>query len=115
LVSTILGAVFGKALGTGTLGRATTTMRDVGRSIDESGDVKRAEQTVEAAKQKVAELDTQLQAEIDALKAKMDPASEVLEKVLVRPRKSDITVDALGLVWMPHWKDASGSMTGAWV
>jgi len=116
LGATVLGAIFGsRKFGTGTLGRATTTMRDVGRSIDESGDVKRADQLVEAAKQKLAELDMQQQAEIDALKAKTDPSSETLERVLVRPRKSDITVDALGLVWMPHWKDASGSMTSAWV
>ena len=116
LGSTVLGALFGrKVLGTGTLGRATTTMRDVGRSLDEAGDVKRADQVVEAAKQKVAELDAELQAEIDALKSKMDPSNEALEKVLVRPRKSDIAVDALGLVWMPHWKDAASTMTSAWV
>jgi hypothetical protein len=115
LGATVLGAIFGRrTFGTSTLGRATTTMRDVGRSIDESGDVKRADQAVEAAKQKLAELDAQQQAEIDALKAKMDPDSEPLERVLVRPRKGDIAVDALGLVWMPHWRDASGSMTGAW-
>jgi hypothetical protein len=115
LGATILGALFGrKTFSTGTLGRATTTMRDVGRSIDEAGDVKRADQNVEAAKQKLAELDAQLQTEIDALKSKMDPQSETLEKVLVRPRKSDIAVDALGLVWMPQWQDPSGSTTSAW-
>ncbi len=112
--STVLGALFGRKLGTSTLGKATTTMRDMSRSLDEAGDVKRADQVVEAAKQKVAELDAQLQAEIDALKIKMDPDSEALERVLVRPRKGDISVDALGLVWMPHWRDASGSMTSAW-
>jgi hypothetical protein len=113
--ATILGTIFGsKKFGTGTLGRATTTMRDVGRSIDESGDVKRADETVAVLKQKLTELDTQLQAEIDALTSKIDPKTEVLEKVLMRPRKSDITVDALGLVWMPYWKDAAGTMTGAW-
>jgi hypothetical protein len=116
LGSTVLGALLGrKTFGTSTLGRATTTMRDVGRSMDEAGDVKRADQVVDTARQKVAELDAQLQAETDALMSKMDPKSATLEKVLVRPRKSDITVDALGLVWMPHWRNASGSMTGAWV
>jgi hypothetical protein len=116
LGATILGALFGRrTFSTGTLGRATTTMRDVGRSIDEAGDVKRADQTVEAARQKLAELDAELQAEIDTLKSKMDPQSETLEKVLVRPRKSDIAVDALGLVWMPQWQDPSGATTSAWV
>jgi Skp family chaperone for outer membrane proteins len=110
-----LGALFGrKILSTSTLGRATTTMRDVGRSMGEAGDVKRADQNVEDAKQKLEELDTRLQEEIDALKAKMEAAGDTLERVLVRPRKSDITVDALGLVWMPVWADESGSVKSAW-
>jgi hypothetical protein len=116
LGSTVFGALFGrKTLGTSTLGRATTTMRDVSRSIDEAGDVKRADQVVDEAKQKLAEIDAQLQAEIDTLKSKLDPGQETLQKVLVRPRKGDIAVDALGLVWIPHWRDASGSMKSAWV
>jgi len=61
---------------------------------------------VEAARQKIAELDAQLQAEIDALKSRTDPMNETLDKVLIRPRKSDITVDALGLVWMPIGRTA---------
>ena len=113
--ATILAGIFGsKKLGTGTLGRATTTMRDVGRSIDEAGDVKRADRNVEDAKQKLADLETQLQAETDALTAKIDPKTEALEKILMRPRKSDITVDALGLVWMPYWKDAAGTLAPTW-
>jgi hypothetical protein len=113
--ATVLGGVFGrKTFGTSTLGRATTAMRDVGRSIDQTGDVKRADQTLADIQQKVADLETQQQNEIDALTSKTDPATETLEKILMRPRKSDITVDALGLVWMPYWKDASGNMTPTW-
>lgn len=113
--ATVLGGVFGrKTFGTSTLGRATTAMRDVGRSIDQTGDVKRADQTLADIQQKVTDLETQQQNEIDALTSKVDPATETLEKILMRPRKSDITVDALGLVWMPYWKDASGNMTPTW-
>ncbi len=113
--ATVLSVLVGsKKFGTGTLGRATTTMRDVGRSIDEGGDVKRADENLNVTKQKLADMETDLQAEIAALEAGLDPKSEALEKMIVRPRKSDITVDALGLVWMPYWKDASGALTGAW-
>jgi hypothetical protein len=113
--ATVLGGVFGrKKLGTSTLGRATTAMRDVGRSIDQAGDVKRADQTLASTQQKLSDLETQQQSEIDALTSKIDPSTENLEKILMRPRKSDITVDALGLVWMPYWKDAAGNMTPTW-
>jgi hypothetical protein len=115
LGATIMGAFLGrKAISSSTLGRATTTMRDVGRSMDEAGDVKRAEQTLESIKQKRADLEAEFQAELDALEARSDPGTETLEKVLMRPRKSDVTVDSLGLAWMPYWQDASGSLTGAW-
>jgi hypothetical protein len=115
LGATVLGAFLGrKAVSTGTLGRATTTMRDVGRSMDEAGDVKRAEETLASVKQKHAGLEAEFQSELDALEGKADPGTDALEKVLVRPRKSDITIDSLGLVWMPYWQDASGLETGAW-
>jgi len=112
--ATILGAIFGKVRSTGTVGRATTAMRDVSRSIDEAGDVKRAEQNAADAKQRLDELETQLQEEIDTLTDKTDPATEDLEKILMRPRKSDITLDALGVLWMPYWKDAAGNMSPTW-
>jgi len=113
--ATVLGAFLGrKTISASTLGRATTTMRDVGRSMDESGDVKRAEQTLESVKQKRAELEAEFQSELEDLQDKSDPTTEPLEGVLMRPRKSDISVDALGLVWMPHWQDESGALTEAW-
>jgi hypothetical protein len=113
--ATVLGAFLGrKAISTSTLGRATTTMRDVGRSMDEAGDVKRAEQTLDSVKQKRADLEAEFQSELDALEGKADPGTETLEKVLMRPRKSDINVDSLGLVWMPYWQDGTGSLAGAW-
>ena len=62
-----------RALSTGTLGRATTTMRDVGRSMDEAGDVKRAEETLDSVKQKRADLEAEFQAELDALEGRDRP------------------------------------------
>jgi hypothetical protein len=115
LGATIAGMFFGrKKLSTGTIGRATTTMRDVGRSIDESGDVQRAEDTLATARQRLADLEAEQRAEIDALEAQIDPSTEVLEKTLMRPRKTDITLDSLGLVWMPYWQDSNDSLASAW-
>ena len=113
--ATLLGAFTGrKIMSTGTLGRATTAMRDVGRTMDEQGDIKRAEESLTALKQKQADVEAEFQAEVDAIGAQMDPMAETLDQITIRPRKSDIAVDSLGLVWMPYWRDASGSITGAW-
>ena len=113
--ATLLGAFTGrKLISSSTLGRATTTMRDVTRSVDERGDVQRAEETLTTVKQKQAELDAEFQTEVDALEAQIDPMTETLDKVLMRPRKSDIAVDSLGLLWMPYRQDATGSLMSAW-
>jgi hypothetical protein len=113
--STILSMFTGrKKLSSGTLGRATTAMRDVGRSMDQSGDVRRAEESLFALRDKLIGLETEEQEAIAAMEAKFDAYSESLDTVLMRPRKSDITVDSLGLVWMPYWQDESGLLTAAW-
>lgn len=113
--ATLLGAFAGrKMFSTGSLGRATTAMRDVGRTIDESGDVRRAEDTLAAVRQKRADLEAEFQAEVDALELQVNPLLQTLDRVLLRPRKSDIVVDSLGLVWMPYWQDTTGSLMSAW-
>ena len=40
--------------------------------------------------------------------------SEPLEKVAVRPKKADIDVQLVALVFTPHWLDQSGALTAAW-
>jgi len=113
--ATLLTAFTGrKVLSSGTLGRATTAMRDVGRSIDEGGDVKRAEESLALLKQRQADLEEEFQQEIDSLGADIDPMTESLETVVLRPRKSDIDVHTLGLVWMPYWQDSTGSLLSGW-
>lgn len=112
--ATLLGAFMGrKALSASTLGKATTAMRGVSRSVDQAGDVGRAKETLASVNQKQADLEAQLQAEVDALEAKMDPMSEVLEKILLRPRKSDIAVEFLGLTWVPYWHHPDATLEDA--
>ncbi len=65
-------------------------------------------------KQKQADLDAEFQAEVAALDAKLDPMSETLEKMLLRPRKSDVAVEFLGLIWVPYWRGPDGALEGAW-
>jgi hypothetical protein len=111
----ILGGFLGrKAISTGTVGKAATAMRGAGRAVQESSDVARAEENVDAAKQQLAELQTQMQQEIDAITARTDPMTEQLATITLRPKKTDVRVDALVLAWVPHWQDASGSLAPAW-
>jgi len=100
LGATLLGAFLGrKAMSAGTVGRAATTARSATRAASERQDIDRAAQGVEATKQRMADLQSQFDAEAAALAAGGDRAA--IESVTVRPRKSDLTVEQVVLLWMP--------------
>ena len=101
--ATVLGAIFGrKAVSSATIGRASTAARSAGRTMKQAGDVQRAEETQGAIQQQIQALEDELQAELAAQSAASDPASEALEKVSLRPKKTDITVRRVALVWLPY-------------
>ena len=103
----MLGALFGrKKISATTIGKATTAARGAGRTMKQAGDVGRAEDTVGAIDQQIQDLDGELQSELAAAAAAADPATEKLETLTLRPKKTDITVGKLALVWLPYRGDA---------
>ncbi|HEY0724825.1 MAG TPA: hypothetical protein VGD41_12715, partial [Pyrinomonadaceae bacterium] len=111
LLSSFLGR---KRTSLSTLGRATTAVRGVGRSMKESQDVDRAEDNVAAITQKLADLEAEFQAETSELEKSLDPQTEQLEKVSLKPTKANIAVKVLTLAWAPYWHDAQGEAKPAW-
>ncbi|HLP17518.1 MAG TPA: hypothetical protein VK470_14740, partial [Bacteroidota bacterium] len=100
--ATLLGAFMGrKAVSVGTITRATTAMRSAGRIGKEKGDVDRAGEGVESLRERMQEIDAQLEQDIAEITAKLDATSIALASTQIRPRKSDITIDAIALVWAP--------------
>jgi hypothetical protein len=112
--TTVLGALFGrKALSAGNIGRAATAARGASRSYKESQDVARAGETVEAIDQQVADLNTQLNAQLAQIDQQCDPQTAALETITLKPKKTNITVRSLVLAWAPYWQ-SGGSETAAW-
>ncbi len=113
--STLLGAFLGrKTISATTLGRAATAARGVGRSIKEAKDVARAEENIEAIRKQLADLETQFQVETDTLLSKIDPLTEPLETIALRPSKTNIAVRLVAIAWTPYWADQDGCWTPAW-
>ena len=110
--SAVLGALFGSKRSA--VGKASTAARGVSRSARESGDVERAGETLEALQQQRVDLEAQIQSELSAREMRSDPRSEVLEPVAVSLKKTNISVRAFALAWVPHWVDAGGARTPAW-
>jgi hypothetical protein len=100
--ATLVGALFGrKAISATTIGRATTAARGAGRAMNEAEDVERAQETVAAIEDQRHRLDEELRAETATLEAANDAATERLETIVVKPKKANVTVKLLALVWMP--------------
>ncbi len=115
MASTLLSAVLGrKRVSVSTLTRGTSAARGISRSMRESGDVQRADDTVETIRQQLEELEMEFKNESERISAQVNSMPETLEKVLIRPRKTQIKVRLLTLVWMPYWVGQDGNETAAW-
>jgi hypothetical protein len=99
--TTVLGALFGrKTLSASTLGRATTAVRGVGRASKEAQDVTRAKENVGSVQAQIEELDADLQAAIASLDATYHPATEPLETISLKPKRTGIQTQLVALVWV---------------
>jgi hypothetical protein len=82
--------------------------------MKEQQDIGRANETVEALQAQLAEIETELQSETQAMEAKIDAQNEQLETVSIKPKKTNISVQIVTLAWAPFWRDDSGEATPAW-
>lgn len=113
--SSILGAIVGrKKLDSRTLGKATTAARGANRTMKQRGNVDRAEDSIAAIEQQIADLDAQFRADAADLEDRLDPMSEPLETVAIKPKKTNIGVGLLALAWAPNWQGADGRFVPAW-
>jgi DNA repair exonuclease SbcCD ATPase subunit len=100
--ASILGAVFGRKLMSSTnVTRAASSMRQAGRIARERQDVADAAGGVEALEQQLADLNAQFESETESLQAGLSPESLELEEVSIQPKKADIKVEQVSLVWQP--------------
>ncbi|HJY40690.1 MAG TPA: hypothetical protein VJ303_05630, partial [Steroidobacteraceae bacterium] len=112
--ASVLGAFLGRrTLSATNVNRAASAARAATRIGRESGDVDRASDSVEVVQQKQRDLQQQFDADAAALDTRFDASAVVLRKVQVSPRKSDISVGEIALVWAPWRKGADGFPTPA--
>jgi hypothetical protein len=113
--ATVLSAFLGrKKLSYGTLGRATTAMRGMGRTAKERSDVQRAKENVAALEEQLGRLNQELETELDQLEDRLDPLTEELATTALRPRRSDVEIRLVALAWAPRRRGSDGSLTDLW-
>ena len=100
LGSAVLGAIFGRPAGS--IGRATTAARSAARTRRAGQDVQRAEEALTAAREELAALEREMEQELATVRDSSSGEAPALERVEVRPRKGDLEVEPLVLVWQPE-------------
>lgn len=95
----ILGAIFGRRVTRGGIDKLGTSVKGYGRMQKEKEDVVRAQAKVDEVEFKLQKLREELEEKIEEFPESADPADLKLEKIEIRPRKSDISVEKIFLVW----------------
>lgn len=98
-ITTILGAVFGRKLTKGTINQTETSLRRAGRLTKDSQDVTQAEGDLQTTQQQFKDLEMQRDNEIFDLIENQSLENIKLDTISIRPRKSDISIEKVGLIW----------------
>ncbi len=113
--TTLLGALLGrKKMSVTNLRRAGSAFRGVGRIAKEKHDVEQAEEQLMILNQQMEDLNTELEAEVDALEARFEQDLEELGTLALKPRKTDIDIRVMALAWVPYRETDDGELEPAW-
>ena len=83
-------------------------MRSAGAAAKEAGDVRHAKESLTALIERREEMNAEVDEEVARTQDAYDPDLMELNQEEVKPRKSDIDVGRVVLVWLPYTVDSSG-------
>jgi hypothetical protein len=107
--ATIMGALLGGRIGSGSVGRATTAVRGATRASREKQDIASAESELEVQRERLNELEKEFNDRLSSMQEPLRAEELLLEEKLVRPRKSDTHISRSGLLWIPVLHRPDGS------
>ena len=102
LLSTAVGAMFGRKLTSATnVNRAASSVRQAAKIARERQDVEQATASAEAIQERLDALNQEFEQETSQLQAAANADQIEVEEVSIAPRKADISVSLVALVWQP--------------
>lgn len=100
--SALLGGLFGrKKISSSLVTRVGSSARSFSRQRAQEEDIRRAEANVEAYQQEFKRLEESLAAELEQVSERFSTARDAVEEVEIKPKKTNIQVQDIFLVWMP--------------
>jgi len=113
--SSVLGAFLGrKTISMANVSRASTAARSVGRTLKERQDATRAGETVEVLQQQLVDLEYEFKEETDKLIETINPGLEVLDTIVIKPKRTDVKAETVLLIWAPYWQSGA-ERSSAWI
>lgn len=101
ILTTILGALFGKKITKGTINSAGSSIKKVGKLSKENQTGQYIEDELKALKQQSADLQKQQESEINLIPSIVDPQSLKIEEEYFSPKKADIFINQISIIWWP--------------
>jgi DNA segregation ATPase FtsK/SpoIIIE-like protein len=96
----ILKSVFGRKSGFGGLTRGTTSITKATSAYKQHQDVATAESKIAGIQREIDTIRKGLETEMEGIAESHDPSTLSLEKETLKPTRSDVKVERVGLVWM---------------
>ncbi len=97
----ILGGLFGRKVGMGSITRGTSVIGKASSAYKQHQDVANAEAKIESVSAEIAEIKAELEAEIEKITASYDSDALTLESESIKPAKTDVKVNQVALLWLP--------------
>ncbi|RIK77197.1 MAG: ATP-binding protein [Planctomycetota bacterium] len=105
--SSVFGALMSRKMASAAnVSKAATAARSAGRVAKERQDIGQAEDTVEAYQARLKQLETEFAVETEKIRAAFSAEALVLDATEVKPKKADVDVSRVVLVWRP-WRVAA--------
>jgi hypothetical protein len=96
----VLGMFFGRR----SIRSASTAMSKYRQKAAAEMRAKDAAESAEVLQKDINEIQSELQQETASITARWDDATRTFEDQPIRPNRSDIEVNMIGLAWAPHWQ-----------
>ena len=101
LLSAFLGK---KSVSVTSVSRVGTAMKSTNKALKSGQGIAQAQEKLESVQNQLADLQLELEKEIDKISAEYDLYDEKLDEIEIRPTSGNITVQLVSLAWVPKAK-----------
>ncbi len=99
LLGGILQTFMGRKAGLPSLSRGAASITKATSAYKQHQDVSRAEEKTEEITAEIESIQSELETQLAEISQSFDPAALILEKELIKPTRTDVRVERVGLLW----------------